>query len=132
MIHSAILVSVKKMQDASSVVSENDITSSADLSDGYKATADSQVSESLHMIHPCTPGIPITYIPKTRGLNRRRRMVTTKTKENPIDLGDDKKTDESKLYGKTKMKSRKSRGHYYNAPGVLYQCHRLKLLLSIL
>ena len=37
-----------KMNEASGVVLENDITSSADLSDHYKAIVDPQVSESLH------------------------------------------------------------------------------------
>ena len=63
-----------KMHDTSGTVSENDLLSSADFHGNAIVTLKSLY---LCVIHPCTPGIPRPYIPRTRGMDRRRRMVTT-------------------------------------------------------
>ena len=86
------------------------------------------------MNHPYTPGIQMPYIPRTRGINRKR---TTKKKNgnnnnetSPMDLGDDSnKTHESKTDGKTK---KKSQGHYYNCLVYHTNVTGQDLLLSIL
>ena len=63
---------VDKIQDASGAASSvSEIPSSANFSDGSQ-TKDDPPCLNLHVIHPCTPGITITYNPRNRRMDRRR------------------------------------------------------------
>ena len=72
--------------------------SSAIFSDGSK-TKDDPKSLYRHMIHPCTPGIPTTYIPRNRRMDRRKSMMIKKTQRTLMNPN---------------MMYKKSRGYYYN------------------
>ena len=100
-----------KIQDTSGAASENDITSSADLSDGYKAIDDPQVSESLHdsSLHSRDTN---TIHSENQRNGQKKMSGDNHNEESPMDLGDDSnKTNENKGNGKTE---KKSRGYYYN------------------
>ena len=100
-----------KIKDASGAASENDFTSSADLSAGYNAIADPQESDP-----PCKPSLHSrdtnTIHSKNQRNEQKKKNGNNKNEASPMDPGvDSNKTDESKTEGKTK---KKSRGHYYN------------------
>ena len=99
------------MQDAALVLHQRMISASADISAGYKAIADPQVSESPRESSLHSRDTNIIHSKNQRN-EQKKKNGNNKNEASPMDLGDDNnKTYESKSEGKTR---KKSRCHYYN------------------
>ena len=93
------------MQDASGAVSENDLLSSADLSDGYKAIADPQVSVSLHdsSLHSRDTN---TIHSKDQRNEQKKKNGNNKNEPSPMDFDDSNRADDDKPDDKPEGKTR--------------------------